>query len=158
MNKYVAANPGVISHQLLRKARANTLAMKGRARVFELPGAAICDSLRSISMDPAELFNWKTVVRVVIDAARSKEKIENDSWRAERYAFLKNIFAPVVRRTTNHLTRIFMYHRFGEKTSGRSLGVNDFRRQIAYLAENCTVLPLVVAIEHGPHSSGGKPK
>jgi glycosyltransferase involved in cell wall biosynthesis/peptidoglycan/xylan/chitin deacetylase (PgdA/CDA1 family) len=152
MNKFMDQHPGLISAGLKRRAFADTYANRARARVHETPMGAIGDAARATVLDPATPYSWKTLGRMVRDAAVQPSP-SNGKAAGENHRLLKNMLAPLAQRFTATRPRIFTYHRFSHSSGGRALGEAEFRKQMVLLKQHCEIRTLAELMDGAPPAS-----
>lgn len=156
MRKFLADHPGKIAADLERRAIANTLANRARARMHETPLAAIKDSSHGALLDPLEPYSWKTLGRTSINAASLAGQGRWPKGSSERYHATKRLLAPVARLLTAKAPRIFMYHRFSAKPTAKRLTAAVFRQQILMLRERCEIVSLSESMERARSRRNGR--
>lgn len=140
MDKFIRANPGLISGKLRRRAMADTYANRARARSDEQPLQAILDSANAILLSPLQPYSWKTLGRTVRDSIIPVDHAPLGSDHHENHQIAKKVLAPLTRRLTRRSPRIFLYHRFSTAPERRAFAATEFRRQMELLKERCEVL------------------
>jgi peptidoglycan/xylan/chitin deacetylase (PgdA/CDA1 family) len=156
MDKFVRANPGLISANLRRKAYADTFANRARARSHEQPLAAVGDGARAVLLDPLELYSWASLGRVITNAALPRSNAPAVVPRRERYRLLKRTLSGSARMLTSEHPRVLMYHHFSYEGRTRTMRAEEFRRQMLLLKDRCAVLPLAEVFACGD-ARGGEP-
>lgn len=140
MRKFIRNHPDAISWNLKRRGFANTYSNRARARMHEHPYGAVQDGALGLLLDPFERFSWKTLGFVAVNAARTSQQASDFSRSPGSFRFLKKSIAPLVRKTTSDEPRVFMYHRFGAAPTERTLGAEEFRKQLLLLKERCEIV------------------
>lgn len=74
MEKFQREHPGMISSRTRRRAYANTLTNRGRARAAREPFEGIRDTIHGLVLDPFSAYSWKSPLRAVWTVATQTAK------------------------------------------------------------------------------------